>query len=85
MKLIIFTLVCLVAFSGNAYAYLDPGTGSMLLQVLAAGVIAIGVGWRSFVAFVRRKNKKNEMHEENTDKKENAPENEYTYDKHLAD
>jgi len=29
--------------SGPAFAYLDPGTGSMLLQVILGGVAAIGV------------------------------------------
>jgi len=32
-------LVC----SGPAWAYLDPGSGSMLLQVLLGGVAAVGV------------------------------------------
>ena len=27
----------------DAYAYLDPGTGSMLLQVILGGIAAIGV------------------------------------------
>jgi hypothetical protein len=27
----------------NAYAYLDPGTGSMMLQVILGGVAAVGV------------------------------------------
>ncbi len=26
----------------NAYAYLDPGTGSMILQVILAGIVGIG-------------------------------------------
>ena len=33
----------LVAFEKPAGAYLDPGTGSMLLQVLLGGVAAVGV------------------------------------------
>lgn len=32
-----------LAVSINAHAYLDPGTGSMLLQVILGGVAAIGV------------------------------------------
>lgn len=27
----------------DAYAYLDPGTGSMLLQVILGGIAAVGV------------------------------------------
>lgn len=30
-----------------AYAYIDPGLGSMLLQGLAAGAISVLVFWRS--------------------------------------
>lgn len=30
------------------YAYLDPGTGSMLLQVILGGVAAIGVALKLF-------------------------------------
>ena len=35
--------VFLLLFIGNAQAYLDPGTGSMLLQVILGGVAAVGV------------------------------------------
>jgi len=31
-----------------AYAYLDPGSGSMILQVLLGGVAAIGVAIKIF-------------------------------------
>lgn len=41
MKLAIFILLTL--FSLNAYAYLDPGTGSVLLQVILGGIAAVGV------------------------------------------
>jgi len=30
----------LAAFSGSALAYIDPGTGSMVLQMAVAGVLA---------------------------------------------
>jgi len=33
----------LLAVSINAEAYLDPGTGSMLLQVILGGIAAVGV------------------------------------------
>jgi len=41
MKFLIISV--LLAVSVNAHAYLDPGTGSMLLQVVLGGVAAIGV------------------------------------------
>ena len=39
----IFVFVVLVAFEKPAAAYLDPGSGSMLLQALLGGVAALGV------------------------------------------
>ena len=41
MKLLITCILLIVSI--NAEAYLDPGTGSMLLQVILGGVAAIGV------------------------------------------
>lgn len=35
-------------FPAYASAYIDPGIGSMLLQGLAAGAIAVLVVWRRF-------------------------------------
>ena len=51
-------LVGLVLLPGLAQAYLDPGTGSYVLQILIGallgGLFAIGIFWRRVVAFVRR-------------------------------
>jgi hypothetical protein len=41
MKIII-TVLLLLCFT-DTEAYLDPGTGSMLLQVILGGVAAVGV------------------------------------------
>ncbi len=41
MKLFVFCV--LLTMSINAEAYLDPGTGSMMLQVILGGIAAIGV------------------------------------------
>ena len=42
-------LIALFTFTQPACAYLDPGTGSMLLQVILGGIAAVGValklGW----------------------------------------
>ena len=42
-----------------AHAYLDPGSGSMMLQVLLGGFTAVGVAaklyWNRVTAFLRRK------------------------------
>ena len=41
MKLFLFCV--LLTLSIKAEAYLDPGTGSMMLQVILGGIAAIGV------------------------------------------
>ena len=42
-------------FPTLAFAYLDPGTGSMLLQVILGGIAAVGVAlklfWYRIIAF----------------------------------
>ena len=42
----------LLALSPSAHAYLDPGSGSMLLQVILGGLAAVGVAaklyWHRF-------------------------------------
>lgn len=46
---ILSTAVLLLAvFPIAAQAYLDPGTGSMLLQVILGGVAAVGVALKLF-------------------------------------
>jgi hypothetical protein len=44
-----------------AYAYIDPGLGSLLVQSVVAGFLAVGVAWAGFKMkimsfFDRRKN-----------------------------
>jgi len=38
-----FAAFVLLMMFTDVYAYLDPGTGSMLLQVILGGVAAVGV------------------------------------------
>jgi len=38
----------LLLAAGPAFAYLDPGTGSMLLQVILGGIAAVGVALKLF-------------------------------------
>jgi hypothetical protein len=40
--------VCLMLMISDAVAYLDPGTGSMLLQVILGGIAAIGVALKLY-------------------------------------
>jgi hypothetical protein len=41
-----------------AYGYLDPGTGSYILQLLLGGLLgglfAIGLFWKKVIAFIKR-------------------------------
>lgn len=54
-------------FPFEASAYFDPGTGSILLQALAVGLIAVGGFWTKikykFLSLLG-KNKKNKKNEE---------------------
>jgi hypothetical protein len=65
----LFCLLMLVS-TDQAFAYLDPGTGSMLLQVILGGVAAIGVViklyWHRFRVAIGMGRKKN-TEDENTE------------------
>ncbi|MEM4655047.1 MAG: hypothetical protein QXL34_06135 [Thermosphaera sp.] len=57
MAKILWLLVALVAgfslfFSSPAHAYLDPGTGSYILQVLLAAIFAAGIVIKNYWAKV---------------------------------
>lgn len=56
MKIFCFSIVILlVAWSYDAYAYLDPGTGSYVLQIAIAGIVSglfiLKIFWRRVVDF----------------------------------
>lgn len=50
----ILIVICLLFFGPDAHAYLDPGTGSMFLQVILGGIAAVGVAiklyWHKLLA-----------------------------------
>jgi len=52
----IFYLSIILLFLGisKAEAYLDPGTGSMIIQAIVALLAAVGVFWRSILSFFRK-------------------------------
>ncbi len=59
MNLKYFFLVILFFFpSNNVYAYLDPGTGSIILQAIFGLIAAIGayitLFWRKFKDLIRK-------------------------------
>jgi len=51
----VMVVILLIAWSSNAYAYLDPGTGSYVLQIVIAGIVSslftIKIFWRRVVDF----------------------------------
>ena len=57
LLVILFTVACVVQAS-VAHAYLDPGTGSYLFQLLIGGalggMVAVKLYWRSIVDFFRK-------------------------------
>jgi hypothetical protein len=64
--MLILSLVCFMTFSKNSYAYLDPGTGSYLVQILIASffgaAFTLKIYWRNVKAWFASlgKNKKKE-------------------------
>ena len=58
---LLFAALLLGVATSNAHAYLDPGTGSMILQVLLGGVAGVMLAgklyWQRFLSLfgVRRK------------------------------
>ena len=58
----IFFLVDIFVYS-NAFAYIDPGTGSIILQGLIAGIAAAGatisIYWTKIKSFFSKKKKNN--------------------------
>lgn len=50
---ILFVLALFVVMESSAYAYLDPGTGSIVLQALAAAAIALGLFWNRLIKAVK--------------------------------
>ncbi len=59
---LIYLLITLLFSTESAYAYLDPGTGSMLLQgliaAIAAGLVVIKLYWHKVKAFLFRRGQK---------------------------
>lgn len=57
MKLILYVILINIVYSNIAYAYLDPGTGSMILQVIVGGIAAFFASvlfyFRKFKIFFR--------------------------------
>lgn len=65
----LFTLAALllIAGTGQAHAYVDPGLGSILLQslvaIIAAASVTLGVFWERVKSFFRTKDEPSESAE----------------------
>ena len=55
----LFLIFGLISYTSPAYAYLDPGTGSILLQGLIGGIAAaiafLSIYWQKVKAFFSKK------------------------------
>ena len=61
IRFAIWSGAILAIMTQPAYAYIDPGLGSLLVQSVVAGFLAVGVAWAGFKMkvmsfFERRKN-----------------------------
>ena len=58
MKKIILILIVYFFLIVNAFAYLDPGTGSIILQAIIGFVAAVGatvsIYWQKFKSFFKK-------------------------------
>ena len=45
LQICYFNILSLILYSSNAYAYLDPGTGSFILQAIMGFLAAVSAGF----------------------------------------
>ncbi|OGG06489.1 hypothetical protein A3D05_04895 [Candidatus Gottesmanbacteria bacterium RIFCSPHIGHO2_02_FULL_40_24] len=53
IKLMLFLISISLIFPSKSHAYIDPGTGSYLFQIIAASLITVLLSARTFLKFVR--------------------------------
>ena len=68
-KSLILTALVLIATTAPSYAYLDPGTGSMVIQILVASFAAVAIFFRQIwqgiqMLFGKKPNVQSEEEEE---------------------
>ena len=58
MNKIFFSVIVILLYPSVSYAYLDPGTGSILLQAIlgaiAAGFMTISIWWQKFKSLISK-------------------------------
>jgi|TARA_B100001971_G_scaffold153569_1_gene142831 hypothetical protein len=69
INLLLKIFIVFILFTSESYAYLDPGTGSIILQVIigfiAATVATISIYWNKFKLFISKLFKKKEKEKKN--------------------
>ena len=74
IKILPLSFISLFLTISSAHAYLDPGTGSIILQAiigaLAAIVVALKLYWHKFLVFLKIRKKIN-VDQNNDQEKEN--------------
>tara|TARA_B100000787_G_scaffold5257_1_gene3957 strand:- start:1554 stop:1766 length:213 start_codon:yes stop_codon:yes gene_type:complete len=67
-KILITSFIFVIFISNNAFAYLDPGTGSIILQALvgaiAAGATYCSMYWQKIKSFFNKRQKKDKDHKD---------------------
>jgi len=62
LNLLIFALIVFALTPSNMYGYIDPGTGSYIIQILiaggAAGLYTVKVYWKGIKSFFTSKFKR---------------------------
>jgi len=65
MKKYFFLIVLILSFDTNAYAYLDPGAGSSILQLILVFLAGVGtflsLYWSKFKFFLKKIFKKSDL------------------------
>ena len=54
MKKIYLSLIIYIGLTSNAFAYLDPGTGSVILSAIIAGLVTIKIYWNIFIEKIKK-------------------------------
>ena len=75
VQFILLILSAIVVLEKDAYAYIDPGSGSIMLQMLVAGLLGaaftLKTYWRRIVSYFKK-----DFTEQETVTEEEKPENE---------
>ena len=67
MNKLYFVISIYLFLTSNAYAYLDPGTGSIILSAIVAGLVTIKTYWQLIIKKVKKLFSKNENKNRNID------------------